>query len=49
MPTNKNIEVVAAVIFDADGRIFAPNELQSVQWLPADKDLIEELACSHPQ
>ena len=25
----------------------APNELQSVNWLPADKDLIEELACAH--
>jgi len=25
----------------------APNELQSVNWLPADKDLIEELACTH--
>ena len=25
----------------------APNELQSVRWLPADEDLIEELACTH--
>lgn len=26
----------------------APNELQSVRWLPADEDLIDELACTHP-
>lgn len=26
----------------------APNELQSVNWLPADEDLIEGLACAHP-
>ena len=24
-----------------------PEELQSVQWLPADEDLIAELACTH--
>ena len=27
----------------------APNELHFVKWLPADEDLIEELACTHPQ
>jgi 8-oxo-dGTP diphosphatase len=26
-----------------------PNELQSVNWLPADEDLIAELACTHQQ